>query len=196
MCGIKWSKDGHHLVSGGNDNKVNIYSANNLSVPEQSLSYHSAAVKAIQFWEKKRGVIVTGGGNNDHTLQFHNILTDTYLGNIKTPSQICAFEFSPDSECFLTAHSHQNNNICFYRKSNILCSSFKTSEGPTYPQIDFQQELTLEGHERRVLGLALGPTKDSVVSAGADETIKIWQCFPKQELSLTISPNAIFADLN
>ena len=68
VCGLKWSQDGQHLVTGGNDNKVNLYSANNLTMHEKQLHYHSAAVKAIQFWQKKRGVIVTGGGNNDHRL--------------------------------------------------------------------------------------------------------------------------------
>ena len=63
-----------------------IFNIKNLTQPEKQLNYHTAAVKAIQFWEMKRGVVVTGGGNNDHKIQFYNILNDNYLGNIKTQS--------------------------------------------------------------------------------------------------------------
>jgi len=49
VCGLQWSEDGNYLVSGGNDNKVNIYNSNNLLNYENQLNYHSAAVKAIKF---------------------------------------------------------------------------------------------------------------------------------------------------
>jgi len=74
ICGLRWSDDQSYLVSGGNDNKVNIYNANKLAKYEIQLNYHSAAVKAIKFWNSRRGVIVTGGGINDHHLRFYNII--------------------------------------------------------------------------------------------------------------------------
>lgn len=34
VCGLKWSFDGQQLASGGNDNKLLIWSARNSSLPE------------------------------------------------------------------------------------------------------------------------------------------------------------------
>ena len=45
VCGLKWSPDGTKLASGGNDNLVCIWNANNPSEPSQVLRGHQAAVK-------------------------------------------------------------------------------------------------------------------------------------------------------
>jgi len=36
----------------------------------------------------------------------------------------------------------------------------------------------LNGHTARVLQLALSPDKSTLLSAGADETLRLWNCFP------------------
>jgi hypothetical protein len=40
----------------------------------QTLHYHKAAIRSIDFWNKKRGVIVTGSGHNDPSLVLHSTL--------------------------------------------------------------------------------------------------------------------------
>jgi WD40 repeat protein len=39
----------------------------------------------------------------------------------------------------------------------------------------------LEGHEARVLDMAISPDKSTIVTAGADETLRIWRCFAVDE---------------
>ena len=39
----------------------------------------------------------------------------------------------------------------------------------------------LKGHEDRVLHLSMSPDSQSIVSAGADETLRFWNCFPKEQ---------------
>ena len=49
MCGLRWSPDGRHLASGGNDNVLCVWDAaladHNVGNPLLSLSQHQAAVK-------------------------------------------------------------------------------------------------------------------------------------------------------
>lgn len=47
VCGLKWSFDEQQLASGGNDNKLNVWSVHNNLEPAGKFSSHLAAVKAI-----------------------------------------------------------------------------------------------------------------------------------------------------
>jgi len=47
VCGLKWSYDETQLASGGNDNKLFIWNAQNISRAQASFKDHLAAVKAI-----------------------------------------------------------------------------------------------------------------------------------------------------
>jgi cell division cycle 20-like protein 1 (cofactor of APC complex) len=46
VCGLKWSPDGKFLASGGNDNKLLLWSAHKEG-PFRKFNEHVAAVKAI-----------------------------------------------------------------------------------------------------------------------------------------------------
>ena len=39
----------------------------------------------------------------------------------------------------------------------------------------------LNGHTSRVLGMAMSPDEETVVSIGADETLRFWKCFSVDE---------------
>jgi len=62
VCGLKWSFDEQQLASGGNDNKLLIWSARNSTMPEARFDHHSAAVKAIAWSPHKHGLLASGGG--------------------------------------------------------------------------------------------------------------------------------------
>ena len=48
VCGLRWSTDGRHLASGGNDNIVCLWNPSRTSDPTQVLSGHEAAVKVSE----------------------------------------------------------------------------------------------------------------------------------------------------
>lgn len=64
VCGLKWSPDDQQLASGGNDNKLFIWSVQNKD-PLAKFSDHSAAVKAIGWSPHQHGLLATGGGTAD-----------------------------------------------------------------------------------------------------------------------------------
>ena len=93
VCGLKWSNDGNFLASGGNDNKVFVFS-NRKDMPELRFDEHTAAVKALAWSNTHRGVLLTGGGTNDTTIKSWNTLSNTVIKEVTTHSQVY-FEFLP-----------------------------------------------------------------------------------------------------
>ena len=74
VCGLKWSFDQQQLASGGNDNRLNIWSLQS-SNPTYSLLKHAAAVKALAWSPHQHGLLVSGGGTADRTIRFWNSIT-------------------------------------------------------------------------------------------------------------------------
>lgn len=75
--------------------------------------------------------------------------------------------WSSTNQELLSSHGHPHNQLTIWR----CCSS-----PPSLSKV-----ADLKGHEDRVLHLAMSPDGQSVVSAGADETLRFWKCFPKEQ---------------
>jgi cell division cycle 20-like protein 1 (cofactor of APC complex) len=93
VCGLKWSFDGNHLASGGNDNKLMVWSSSS-TVPINKFTQHCAAVKGLAWSPHTHGVLASGGGSADRTIKFWNTLDGTLLDSIDTGSQVCNLMFS------------------------------------------------------------------------------------------------------
>jgi cell division cycle 20-like protein 1 (cofactor of APC complex) len=74
VCGLKWSFDEQQLASGGNDNRLNIWSLHSPN-PTASFLKHTAAVKALAWSPHQHGLLVSGGGTADRTIRFWNSIT-------------------------------------------------------------------------------------------------------------------------
>lgn len=61
VCGLKWSFDETQLASGGNDNKLFIWSHGS-TLPLAKFSHHNAAVKAIAWSPHQKNLLASGGG--------------------------------------------------------------------------------------------------------------------------------------
>lgn len=164
VCGLKWSHDGLQLASGGNDNRLNIWDANNrdFNTPLFSLDRHVAAVKALAWCPFQQNLLASGGGTADRTIRFWNTTTGQCMNTIDTKSQVCSIMWSTHYKELVSSHGYSQNQLCVWK----------------YPSMTKVAELT--GHTSRVLQLAQSPDGETIVSAAGDETLRFWKVFEKE----------------
>lgn len=76
VCGLKWSHDDMQLASGGNDNKLLVWSTHSQTGSEPMWRFlsHKAAVKALAWSPHQKGLLVSGGGTADRCIRFWNTI--------------------------------------------------------------------------------------------------------------------------
>ena len=162
VCGLKWSFEGDQLASGGNDNKLIVWSAQSVS-PLHKFKAHTAAVKAVAWSPHEHGVLVSGGGTTDRTIRSWNSLTGTALNSIDTQSQVCSLIFSKNYNELVSTHGYSQNQIMLWK----------------YPSM--QKLGILTGHTSRVLYMAMSPDSQNIVTGAGDETLRFWSLFPRKD---------------
>ena len=156
VCGLKWNRDGEYFASGGNDNMLFVYSPK-ISQPLMA-KRHRAAVKAIDWSKQTSKLLVSGSGSKDKCIRIYDVSKNEQLFQKNTESQICNILFSKVNNDVISAHGFSQNKVCVWdEKLNLLQS--------------------LEGHQNRVLYLALNPEGNVLVSAAGsgDETLRFWR---------------------
>lgn len=162
VCGLKWSPDEKMLASGGNDNKLFVWSLSHGddSSPLCRFVDHSAAVKAVAWSPHQHGLLASGGGTADRNIRFWNALSGVALHRIDTGSQVCNLAWSKNVNEMVSTHGYSLNQIIVWK----------------YPSM--QKIATLTGHSLRVLYLAMSPDGQSIVTGAGDETLRFWSIFP------------------
>ena len=144
MCGLKWSPDNQLLASGGNDNKLFVWSLHNLA-PVQTFTEHLAAVKgtrrssiscvhqlgltcfhvlllllaAIAWSPHHHGVLASGGGTADRCIRFWNTLTGQPMQYVDTGSQVCNLAWSKHSSELVSTHGYSQNQILIWKYPSL-----------------------------------------------------------------------------
>jgi len=180
VCGLKWSPDERMLASGGNDNKLFVWSlaSGDPSNPTCRFSDHTAAVKAVAWSPHQHGLLASGGGTADRNIRVWNSLTSMPLHRIDTGSQVCNLMWSKNVNEIVSTHGYSLNQVIVWR----------------YPSM--QKLATLTGHSMRVLYLAMSPDGQSVVTGAGDETLRFWNLFPGPKFGQSGSrngPSLLFA---
>lgn len=170
VCGLKWSTNAKYLASGGNDNLVNIWEASQTTgtntEPMYSFSEHQAAVRALAWCPWQTNVLASGGGTADRCIKFWNVNNGSLINSVDSKSQVCGLLWSKNYKELISAHGYANNQLTIWK----------------YPSMVKQIELT--GHTSRVLQIAMSPNGNTIMSAGADETLRIWECFAPDPLKV------------
>lgn len=170
VCGLKWSPGKSLLASGGNDNVVNVWSntltggassssSSDKSNPVFTFTDHQAAVKAIDWCPWKQNLLATGGGTNDRCIRIWNTNNGKNLYTMDTRSQVSSILWSKDYKELISSHGYSNNELIIWK----------------YPGLTRVAELT--GHTQRILCTSMSSDGSMVVSLGADETLRFWNCF-------------------
>lgn len=160
VCGLKWSYDEQQLASGGNDNKLYIWSVHNSIEPAGKFSSHQAAVKAISWSPHQHGLLASGGGTADRCIRFWNTSAMQEINSIETGSQVCNLSFNKNVNELVSTHGYSENAIVVWK----------------YPSM--KKVTTLTGHSMRVLYLAMSPDGENIVTGAGDETLRFWKIFP------------------
>ena len=160
VCGLKWSLDGRLLASGGNDNLINIWeNGNTRSTPIHSFTHHQAAVKALAWCPFQPNILASGGGTADRTIKIWNCTSGVCIKDVTTNSQVSSLVWSNYYKEIISGHGFSHNQLTIWK----------------YPSFNKVTDLT--GHTGRVLELCGSPDGQTVVSAAADETIRLWKCW-------------------
>ena len=146
------------LASGGNDNKVCLWDLSS-SQPLFQLKEHKAAVKAIAWCPWQANLLATGGGSSDRSLKLWDSQVGSMLLSKDTGSQVSALEWNSFDQDLISAHGYSQNQLSLWKASDLS------------PITEFL------GHSGRILNMCLSPDRTTVVTAGADETLRFWQLF-------------------
>jgi len=163
VCGLAWSPDGKTLASGSNDNLVKLWTMNQPNGPKATFSDHKAAVKALAWCPWQNNLLATGAGTADRAIKIWNCNTQTLVKSVDTKSQVCSVVWSANCHEIASSHGFPSNGVVVWK----------------YP--DMSRLAELNGHTDRVLALSLSNDGTTLVSAGADETLQLWKCFPQKE---------------
>jgi cell division cycle 20-like protein 1 (cofactor of APC complex) len=172
VCGLRFSPDRATLASGGNDNKIRLWSLagavrDRNVIPQRStrplftLEGHTSAVKALDWSPHRRGLLASGGGSMDKCIRFWDSLTGTCVGCVDTKCQVCNVRWSISREELVSSHGYSRNDMVVWK----------------YPSMT--RIATLQGHKTRVLFLTMDPTGENIVTGAGDETLRFWRVFPK-----------------
>lgn len=159
ICGLHWSFDEKYLASGGNDNRVNVWS---LASRNELCKFtgHSAAVKAIAWSPHQFHTLVSGGGTSDKTIRLWNTHNLQEMWCVDSGSQVCNIMFAKNVDEIVSTHGFSLNQINLWRAK------------------DMKKIACLSGHSMRVLYLAASPCGENIVTGAGDETLMFWNVFP------------------
>lgn len=163
VCGLAWSLDGLRLASGSNDNTAVIWERSMLDSPAHVLAEHRAAVKALAWCPFNRNILATGAGSADRHIRIYDASTGTLLSATDTQSQVCALLWNAQYQELLSAHGFSKNQLTLWSYPNMT------------PIANFT------GHTARVLFMSASGDGKMVCSAGADETLRLWNVWDAAE---------------
>jgi cell division cycle protein 20 (cofactor of APC complex) len=158
VCGLSWNASATYLAAGYNDNYAAVFDRRYLSAPRLELKQHGAAVKALAWCPWETHVLATGAGSGDRHLRVFDTNSGELTAAADTENQLSAIVWStnPRHRELVTAHGFQSNSLVLWDADKLA------------PVADFTS------HSARILSATLSPDGETLCSASADETLRLW----------------------
>ena len=160
VCGLQASLDERFMASGGNDNLVCIWDVRLPRLPLHRQSDHLAAVKALAWCPWQSHVLATGAGTADKRIRVWDTISNTCVNSLHTDDQICSIHFAMDRSEFVSCHGFLGNSVNIWHYPEMLPIT------------------SMHAHDSRILQSCMTIDASSLITAGADEHIKLWNIFP------------------
>ncbi|XP_062611279.1 cell division cycle protein 20 homolog isoform X1 [Saccostrea cucullata] len=165
ICGMALSSNSHEMVTGGNGGIVRLW---DLRAQHcfRTIKAHSGCAKALAWCPWRSSIIATGGGAQDGYIKLWQIHTGELIAKMSTKSQVCGLLWSQEYQELASSHGSvtpENNDIVLWRMSRF----------------QFEPLAKLQQHLARPLHMTLSPNGTTIASAGVDEMMCIWECFPE-----------------
>ena len=162
---VAFSPDGTVLATGSADGTARLWSAASGRCL-QVLTNHSGAVLSLAFHPKGH-LLATGGADRTARLWDTSTGQQVHLlsGHINGVSSVA---FSPDGQRLVTAPGGTDLQASVNRETRIVLWDVASGH----------QLLTLPAHDNAIYAAAFSPDGKGLVTAGGDNTARIWTAFP------------------
>ena len=109
--------------------------------------------------------LFSGSGQNDQRVVVWDLISGNYKNCIDTKSQVTGLIWSPSCNQLVTSHGHFDPNLRLWELKN----STNTCK--------------LTGHTNMIVSIAKSPLNDHIISLSADESLRVWNIFAKNNAS-------------
>lgn len=188
---LAWSPDGQLLASGSADKTIVLWKSNGTKI--KTFTGHTGEIRDVSF--RPDGKMIASA-SDDGTVKLWTIegkLLQTLTGH---QGKVRTVRFSPDGK--LIASGGQDKIIHWWHLDGTIVNNFQDKFKGEVREIDWSSDSSLlastnekygifilnqkgkllkifSGHKGAVLGVSFSSDKQRFASAGADNTVKIWQ---------------------
>ncbi|XP_055017911.1 cell division cycle protein 20 homolog B [Boleophthalmus pectinirostris] len=159
VCSLQWSEH-DQLASGSIEGQLHVWDqhiSTKLREPVSTMR-QLTSVKAMHWCPWEKNTIATGGGWKDGQVRIWDTKCGTCLTSVQTNSQICCLRWSGQKKRLVTGHGVPHHHISSW----------------AWNSPDLTMTLQLSGHTKRVLHLAFNKDGSQTYTAGADQSVQIW----------------------
>ncbi|MCP5243332.1 MAG: AAA family ATPase [Burkholderiales bacterium] len=169
ILSVAFSPDGDRIVSGSGTGKLRIWDSQTGAQIGEPLTGHQGAVTSVAF-SHDGSRIVSGG--EDKTVRMWNVQTGEAVGEPLTGHEdaVTSIAFSPVDNTLIATGSY-DNTVRVWR----------------YGRKDISEIIKFTGHQGPVNSVVFSPDGSQIVSAGVDETVRIWNMRTRKQIGTPLT---------